>query len=74
MTYIHLGSIASTIMLGEQHRGGDLNELAKRFTNEWIRILRGGIFAPTPPLKSRNRTDSRKTRAYAARRQSSPRS
>jgi AcrR family transcriptional regulator len=65
MTYIQLGSIATTIMLGEQHRGGDLNELAERFTNEWIRILRGGIFAQTAPHKPRNRVASRKSRAVS---------
>jgi hypothetical protein len=44
-TYIMLGTIATTIMLGEQHRGGDMNALAERFTNEWRHILRDGIFA-----------------------------
>ena len=45
VTYIMLGTIATTIMLGEQHKGGDLNALAERFTNEWRHILLGGIFA-----------------------------
>lgn len=45
MTYIMLGTIATTIMLGEQHKGGDLDAVAERFTNEWAHILRDGIFA-----------------------------
>jgi AcrR family transcriptional regulator len=53
MTYIHLGSIATTIMLGEQHKGDDMNELAERFTNEWNRILREGIFLKPSPRKAR---------------------
>jgi AcrR family transcriptional regulator len=44
LTYIMFGSTAATIMLGEQHKGGDMGELAERFTNEWSRILRDGIF------------------------------
>ena len=44
MTYIAFGSIASTIMLGEQHKTDDVDELAERFTKEWNRILRDGIF------------------------------
>jgi AcrR family transcriptional regulator len=63
MTYIQLGSIATTIMLGQRHRGGDVNELAERFTNEWIRLLRGGIFAHKPTPKRRNRDSSRQSRS-----------
>ena len=44
LTYIMFGSIASTIMLGEQRKGQDVDELAERFTNEWNRILVQGIF------------------------------
>ena len=44
-TYIMLGTIATTIMLAEQHKGGDMNALAERFTKEWRHILRDGIFA-----------------------------
>jgi AcrR family transcriptional regulator len=44
LTYIMFGSIASTIMLGEQRKGDDLDELAERFTEQWNRILREGIF------------------------------
>jgi AcrR family transcriptional regulator len=46
MTYIMFGSIASTIMLGEQRKGDNVDELAERFTQQWNRILREGIFAP----------------------------
>jgi AcrR family transcriptional regulator len=45
MTYIMLGTIATTIMLGEQHKGKDLDALAERFANEWRHILHDGIFA-----------------------------
>jgi AcrR family transcriptional regulator len=44
MTYIMFGSIASTIMLGEQRKGDDVDELSERFTNQWNRILLEGIF------------------------------
>jgi AcrR family transcriptional regulator len=42
--YIMLGSIASTIMLGAQHKGEDVNWLAERFAGEWNRLLQEGIF------------------------------
>jgi AcrR family transcriptional regulator len=45
MIYIMLGTIATTIMLGEQHKGEGRDVLAERFTNEWRRILRDGILA-----------------------------
>jgi hypothetical protein len=44
LTYIMFGSIASTIMLGEQRKGDDVDELSERFTNQWNRILLEGIF------------------------------
>jgi AcrR family transcriptional regulator len=44
LTYIMFGSIASTIMLGEQRKGDDVDELAERFTHQWNRILLDGIF------------------------------
>ena len=64
LTYIFFGSIASTIMLGQQRKGDDLDELAERFTNEWNRILQEGIFtkastrkrAPRAGVKSRAAT------------------
>lgn len=49
LTYILFGSIASTLMLGQQHKGDDLDELAERFTSAWVQILRQGIF--TQPAK-----------------------
>jgi hypothetical protein len=55
MTYIMLGTIATTIMLGEQHKGGDLVALAERFTNEWGHILRDGIFAKGTPRSAGKR-------------------
>jgi len=44
LTYILFGSIASTIMLGQQNKGGDIDDLSERFTNEWNWILFEGIF------------------------------
>lgn len=44
LTYIMFGSIASTIMLGAQRKGADLDDLTERFTNEWNRVLTAGIF------------------------------
>jgi hypothetical protein len=44
LTYITFGSIASTIMLGAQRKGEDLDTLSERFANEWNRILEKGIF------------------------------
>ncbi len=44
MTYIMFGSIAAAIMFGEQHKQSDTGELAERFTKEWNRILRAGMF------------------------------
>jgi len=45
VTYIALGSIGAALMLREQHKDGDMDALAERFTNEWISILGSGIFA-----------------------------
>ena len=53
-TYIMLGSIAATIMLGEQHRGGDMRDLAERLTKEWNRILREGLFQRTSARSTRS--------------------
>jgi AcrR family transcriptional regulator len=48
LTYIMIGSVASTIMLGAQHKGESTQRLAESFTNEWTRILREGIFIRRP--------------------------
>jgi AcrR family transcriptional regulator len=53
MTYIMLGSIATTVMLGAQHQATDMTELAERFTNQWNRILRQGIFVQSSPRSAR---------------------
>ena len=71
LTYIMFGSMAATIMLGEQHKGGDMAELAERFTNEWNRILRDGIFVKgshrkvfgSHPTERRSTSKSAKSRA-----------
>lgn len=44
LTYIHLGSIASTLLLLEQHKDGDLDALAERFAQQWSRILQDSTF------------------------------
>ena len=43
LSFILLGSIASIIMLS-YHHDGDIDSLARRFTDEYTRILREGIF------------------------------
>lgn len=43
LSYTLLGTIASIIMLSYQHEG-DVNALARRFADEYTRILRDGIF------------------------------
>ena len=44
VTYLMFGSIAATVMLGAQRAGENVDGLAKRFANEWISILRVGLF------------------------------
>lgn len=63
ITYIMFGSIASTIMLGAQRKGDDLDELAERFTNEWNRILHHGIFAKVADREDNTSRRSRESRA-----------
>ena len=43
LSFTLLGSIASIIMLSYQHEG-DVDVLARRFADEYARILRDGIF------------------------------
>lgn len=45
LPFILLGSIASIIMLSYQHNS-DVDKLARRFADEYARILREGIIAP----------------------------
>jgi AcrR family transcriptional regulator len=49
MTYIMLGSIAATVMLGVQRQGEDVNGLADRFANEWNRVMQQGFFKDAAP-------------------------
>ena len=56
LSYIMFGSIASTIMLGAHRKGDDLDKLAERFTSEWGRILREGIFVREDRPKARTRS------------------
>lgn len=69
ITYIMFGSIAATLMLGEQHKGGNTDALAERFTNEWNRVLQEGIFVKGKAPKAapsrtpaKRRAKSKKTR------------
>lgn len=62
LTYIMFGSIASTIMLGVQRKGEDLDKLSERFANEWNRILQEGIFAKPSPAASTGTKMHRKRR------------
>lgn len=62
-SHIMLGSVATLVMLSRLRKGRDTSTLALRYTTEWTRILRSGIFsksltasAGTPPKKkSRSR-------------------
>lgn len=65
LTYILFGSIASTIMLGAQRKGDDLDDLSERFTNEWNRILLHGIFSPATTSKAKGIAAARGKRAGA---------
>lgn len=44
MSFIMLGSIATLVMLSRAHGNIDTDELAQRFTTDWTRILRDGLF------------------------------
>jgi AcrR family transcriptional regulator len=63
LTYIMFGSIASTVMLGQQRKGEDIGDLAERFTNEWNRILLDGIFTKASEHKARRAGPARTQRA-----------
>ena len=65
LAYIMFGSTAATIMLGAQNKKANIDDLAERFTNEWGRILRGGIFANPGKPESGGSRAARKTRASA---------
>ncbi len=62
LTYITFGSIASTIMLGAQRKGEDVDTLAERFANEWNRILEKGIFVRKTPRDAEGKKLRRKPR------------
>jgi AcrR family transcriptional regulator len=61
LSYIMLGSLASMVMLSRSSKGGDNQALVQRYTDEWTRILRGGLFAKTdaPPGGKKKATASR---------------
>ncbi len=67
LTYIMFGSIASTIMLGAQHKGDDVDSLSERFANEWNQILQEGIFVKSArrdtPARKLKRTPRSHTKA-----------
>ena len=58
LSYIMLGSLASMVMLSRSSKGGDTQALVQRYTDEWTRILRGGLFAKAdpPPAPKKKRT------------------
>jgi AcrR family transcriptional regulator len=68
MTYIMFGSIASTIMLGAQRKGDDIDWLAERFANEWDRMMEVGMFAPgmLPELSGSKQARKPRTASKAA--------
>ena len=43
-TMIHIGSIASTLLLGEHNNYTDIEDLAQRFAREWSRIVAASMF------------------------------
>ena len=49
LTFIHLGSIASTLLLGNQHGNYNVDKLTERFTREWCRVLEGDMFVHQQP-------------------------
>jgi AcrR family transcriptional regulator len=55
LSYIMLGSLASMVMLSRSSKGGDTEALVQRYTDEWTRILRGGLFAKTDPPAARKK-------------------
>jgi len=44
MSFIMVGSVGTLIMLSQLRNGGDRDELARRFTAEWSKVLQQGIF------------------------------
>jgi len=44
LSFVMIGSIATMVMLSWRHPSADVELLARRFTKEWTRILRQGIF------------------------------
>lgn len=46
LTYIHLGSIASTLLLLAQHKRGSVDKLAERFADQWSKILGATMTVP----------------------------
>jgi AcrR family transcriptional regulator len=65
LSFIMIGSIATLVMLSWRHEQAGIDNLAARFTREWGRILRQGVF--TKP-------DLREVKRPAASMRSTPRS
>ena len=68
MSFIMVGSVGTLIMLSQLRNGGDRDELARRFTAEWSKVLQQGIFrkgsqrppeSDSPQVTRRPRTRSR---------------
>jgi AcrR family transcriptional regulator len=62
LTYIMFGSIASTIMLGAQRKGEDVDKLAERFANEWNHILQEGMLSRPARSGAKSSKATRKRR------------
>jgi AcrR family transcriptional regulator len=58
MSFILLGSIATLIMLTRLREQHNSEALAQRFTTEWSRVLRHGIFRPEPRSRGRKQRSS----------------
>ncbi|HET8711529.1 MAG TPA: TetR/AcrR family transcriptional regulator [Spongiibacteraceae bacterium] len=52
LTFIMFGSIATIIMMSHLPNAGNTDDLARRFTVEWTRFMREGMFAKTATKRS----------------------
>lgn len=58
MSFIMLGSIATLVMLSRAQGNVDIEVLAERFTTDWTRILRQGLFVEKAhPVKTAHQTE-----------------
>lgn len=45
-TFIHIGSIAATLLYQEQHKDTNVKTLARRFAKQWSEVLEQGMIHP----------------------------